>query len=171
MLERQSRKAGHDPRAQSRLVVDVAQANGTIKRVDFTQFAFGIKVGEGDRYRKYPVTPRPLLLIDLLSPLKAYFSKRSPKTYGHTRNTLRLLWRFLDAHPHLSILRIADLTDVHGSALYRWFPGNCHWETYRQLKSLIDFSRSYKQLPDLAWPSLPAYHREPESTRETEPTF
>jgi len=82
---------------------------------------------------------------------------------------LTLLWRFLDDHEHLSVSRLEDLTDIHGSALTLWL-SEASLPRYRGLKTLVVYSRRYYNLPELFWPTI---HDRDESSDRTdiEPTL
>lgn len=149
----------------SSLIFNVPQADGTAPRLNFTEFATGADVAGR---RKYALSARPELMLDLLKPLKAYLRSISPRTFHNTKTALVMLWRFLDAHPHLSVSSVGELTDLHGSALYLWYPNSGGRPgTHRQLVNIVNQARRHKQLAELSWPRV---EREDEvDSRDIEP--
>jgi len=124
-----------------------------VLELDLTDLATGIN--SLSRARKYTFSGRPSLTADLLDPIEAYAATISSHSLKHIKHAIRLLWRFLDAHPHLDVTDIASLSDVHGTALTLWLPtANSGEQTYRQLKTLVQFARRYRNLPEVFWPTL-----------------
>lgn len=147
------RPASAAPRDLSALRFDVPQHNGTRVELDLTELAVGVDALA--RGRKYLFTGRPPLAMDFVEPLQAYALTVSPQTLRSVKHALRLLWRFLDASPHLAVSSISALSEVHGTALTLWLPqAHAAEGTYRQLKTLVQFARRYHNLPELFWPTI-----------------
>jgi hypothetical protein len=129
----------------------VPQPDGTHPICDLTALATGVNNLRGSR--KYTFAGRPLLATDFLIPIQDYLTNISPNSFSAVRASLTLLWRFLDAHEHLDVSYIKDLTDVHGSALTLWL-SEASQNLYRLLKTIVAFARRYYDLPELFWPTL-----------------